>query len=172
MTKIVFTIGYEGSDIDQLVQTLKAVGVKSLVDVRAVPISRKRGFSKNSLRDRLADEGIGYVHLRGLGDPKPGRNAAREGRMKDFRRIFTAHMKTAEAIADLRTLMDLAGDTATCLLCFERDHTCCHRSIVMDHLTVEGYKCFNLCPDDPERYAKYSSKIPRRGARESIAAAE
>jgi uncharacterized protein (DUF488 family) len=42
-----YTIGYEGTDIDRFVATLKAVGVQLLADVRALPLSRKRGFSKN-----------------------------------------------------------------------------------------------------------------------------
>ena len=73
----VYTLGYEGTDIDKVVATLQAVGVKVLADVRAVALSRKKGFSKNALRTRLEAEGIAYVHLVELGDPKPGREAAR-----------------------------------------------------------------------------------------------
>lgn len=59
----IYTIGYEGADIERFVRTLKIVGVEQLVDVRAVPLSRKKGFSKNCLRDRVEAEGIRYVHL-------------------------------------------------------------------------------------------------------------
>ena len=71
-----------------LFASLKANRVKLLIDVRDVPISRKPGFSKTSLAQGLADAGIGYLHLKGLGDPKPGRIAAREGRFSDFCRIL------------------------------------------------------------------------------------
>jgi hypothetical protein len=74
---VVYTIGYEGTDIDRVVATLRTVGVTMLADVRAVAVSRKKGFSKNGLRERLEAEGNTYVHLVELGDPKLGRDAAR-----------------------------------------------------------------------------------------------
>jgi uncharacterized protein (DUF488 family) len=73
----VYTIGYEGTDIDKMLATLKAVGVDVLADVRAVALSRKKGFSKTALRTRLEAEGIAYAHFVELGDPKAGRGAAR-----------------------------------------------------------------------------------------------
>ncbi len=76
---VVYTIGYEGTDIDRFVATLKAVGVRRLADVRALALSRKKGFSKRSLAARLKAEGIDHIHLVGLGDPKTGREAARAG---------------------------------------------------------------------------------------------
>lgn len=68
---VVFTVGYEGTDIDRFVRTLKAAGVQQLADVRAVAVSRKPGFSKKKLAARLAEEGIEYLHFVALGDPKP-----------------------------------------------------------------------------------------------------
>src|SRR5690606_21613376 len=79
LMSIVYTIGYEGTDIDRFVATLKAVGVRRLADVRAVALSRKKGFSKKSLAARLEAEDIEYLHFQALGDPKPGREAARAG---------------------------------------------------------------------------------------------
>ena len=95
------TIGYEGSSIDEFLATLGAVGIDLLIDVRDVPISRKKGFSKSALASHLAHHRIEYLHLKGLGDPKPGRVAAREGRFHDFRRIFGVHLRTASAQADM-----------------------------------------------------------------------
>src|SRR5262245_4748176 len=92
-----FTVGYEGVKPADLFASLQARGVELLIDVRDVPISRKPGFSKTSLSQGLSATGIEYLHLKGLGDPKPGRIAAREGRYSDFRRIFSDHMKTAAA---------------------------------------------------------------------------
>jgi uncharacterized protein (DUF488 family) len=76
---ILFTVGYEATDIERFVKTLVSVGVKRLADVRAVAISRKKGFSKRKLAERLAEAGIEYVHYVDLGDPKPGREAAKSG---------------------------------------------------------------------------------------------
>lgn len=67
----VYTIGYEGTDIERFVQTLKAVGIEVLADVRAVALSRKKGFSKTALRNNLAEAGIEYIHLNALGTRSP-----------------------------------------------------------------------------------------------------
>jgi hypothetical protein len=84
----IFTIGYEGADPDRFVAALKGAGVASIADVRAVALSRKRGFSKNVLRDRLQADGIGYRHFIALGTPKSGREAARAGDAGTLRRIY------------------------------------------------------------------------------------
>jgi uncharacterized protein (DUF488 family) len=133
MTKL-FTVGYEGSRPSDLFASLQTNGVTLLIDVRDVPISRKPGFSKTSLAQGLEEAGIGYLHLKGLGDPKPGRIAAREGRFSDFRRIFTAHMLTTAAQQALAEAVVAASKAIACLLCFEQDHTNCHRCIVADSM--------------------------------------
>jgi len=104
--------------------------VAHVLDIRAVPQSRKPGFSKTLLGGSLAEIGIGYTHLRGLGTPKPGRDAARSGKAALMHEIFTAHMRTPEAQFDLQQARALTAAAPCCLLCFERDHTQCHREIV------------------------------------------
>lgn len=132
------TIGYEGSSIDEFLATLGAVGIDLLIDVRDVPISRKKGFSKSALASHLAHHRIEYLHLKGLGDPKPGRVAAREGRFHDFRRIFGVHLRTASAQADMVRGIEAAKGRMACLLCFERDHSQCHRCIVAEEMAQRG----------------------------------
>lgn len=140
-----FTIGYEGSRIEDFVQTLIDAGVTTLLDVREVPLSRKKGFSKSALRATLEANDIAYVHLRGLGDPKPGRMAARAGDYGLFRKIFNKHMKTATAQTELHIAGALAREGVVCLMCFERAHCECHRSIVANHLVdVTGLTVHNL----------------------------
>ena len=140
--KKLFSIGYQGANPPNLFATLRHEGIKLLIDVRDVPISRKPGFSKTSLAEGLASAGIGYLHLKGLGDPKPGRMAAREGRYADFRRIFNAHMMTTVAQQALAEAVIAASKSIACLLCFEQDHTNCHRCIVADSMARSGK--FNL----------------------------
>jgi uncharacterized protein (DUF488 family) len=137
MTKL-FTTGYEGSKPADLFAILQKSGVTLLIDVRDVPISRKPGFSKSALARGLDEAGIRYLHLKGLGDPKPGRVAAREGRFSDFRRIFSAHMMTAVAQQALCEAVAAASESISCLLCFERDHTNCHRCIVAESMAKRG----------------------------------
>lgn len=134
MAKHLFTIGYEGAEIGDFLATLMAHEISRVVDVRDVPISRKRGFSKNLLREALSEKGIDYVHLKGLGDPKPGRDAARRGDFSAFRKIYSLHLKTIDAQAALDAAQKLALDRVSCLLCFERDNKHCHRSIVASRL--------------------------------------
>lgn len=128
------TIGYEGAAIDDFVATLKAAGVAILLDVRAVPVSRRKGFSKNALMGALLEVDIAYAHLKSLGDPKDGREAARAGEYDLFRKIFMKHLKTAEACFGLKEAVDLVVSAPTCLLCYERDPSRCHRSLVADAL--------------------------------------
>ena len=80
-----YTIGYEGADLFDFLATLKHAEVSLLVDIRELPASRRKGFSKNALQENLESVGIQYIHLRDLGDPKEGRLAARTGNFKDFR---------------------------------------------------------------------------------------
>lgn len=137
MTKL-FTIGYEASKPSDLFASLQNNGVTLLIDVRDVPISRKPGFSKTSLAHGLEQAGIRYLHLKGLGDPKSGRVAAREGRFSDFRQIFTSHMLTAAAQQSLTEAVVAASKSVACLLCFEQDHTNCHRCIIAESMASSG----------------------------------
>ena len=129
-----FTIGYEGTTVDAVVTALRDAGVARLIDVRALPQSRKPGFSKRLLGGTVAAAGIEYTHLRGLGTPKAGRDAVRHGDVAAMHRIFRTHMATPEAQFDLAQARELTRRAPCCLLCFERDHTHCHRSIVAEML--------------------------------------
>lgn len=167
-----FTIGYEATDIDRFVSTLVSVGVQVLADVRAVPISRKKGFSKRKLEARLSDASIKYVHFVELGDPKPGREAARAGDYDLFNRIYNSHADSAVATNALYELSEIANGSATCLLCYERDPRTCHRSIVARRLeSIKPLMAFDLFADDPQRYVRHATKVPRFHPREGVAAA-
>jgi uncharacterized protein (DUF488 family) len=124
----IFTIGYEGATQPELVAALKAAGVARVIDVRAVPMSRKPGFSKNVLAAGLKEAGIDYVHLKALGTPPAGREAARKGRMAEMERIYAAQLDTPEAGAQAAQMIGLAEEKPSALLCFERDPAHCHRT--------------------------------------------
>lgn len=128
------TIGYETDTQDGVIARLKAVEVELLIDVRAVASSRKAGFSKTLLGNSLKAEGIDYLHLRPLGTPKPGRDAARAGRTDEMRAIFNAHLEAPEAQLALAQATDLAKTRRIALLCYEDDPNCCHRQIVAQRI--------------------------------------
>ncbi len=124
----IFTIGYEGATQPELIAALQAAGVRQVIDVRAVPLSRKPGFSKNVLAGGLKEAGIGYLHLKALGTPPAGREAARKGRMDEMKRIYAVQLETPEAGAETARMIASAEETPSALLCFERDPASCHRT--------------------------------------------
>ena len=134
ITKIT-TIGYEKSGFSDFARCLREAGVTRLIDVRELPLSRRAGFSKRQLQAGLAECGISYTHLRGLGTPKQGRTAARAGRMEEFQKIFAEHMRTEKAQVELKNAEALVKEELCCLLCFEADASCCHRAVVAKALT-------------------------------------
>lgn len=129
-----FTIGYEGATVKEVIAALTATGVKRLVDIRAVPLSRRPGFSKNVLAAHLVEAGIAYTLLKPLGTPPDGREAARKKNIKRLRKIYLDQLETTEAIAATAELLTLAADEPCCLLCFERNPEECHRSILIEEL--------------------------------------
>jgi uncharacterized protein (DUF488 family) len=167
-----FTIGYEGSDVDRLIKTLVNLKVEVLADVRELPLSRKKGLSKGALSERLGEAGIEYIHFRELGDPKPGRDAARSGNHSLFEAIFLAHLAKVPAQTALDKLLKLASQRLTCMMCFERCADHCHRSYLADEASIIGFDVFNLVADRPEKYLGNDFSIPRHHPRKSIAAAE
>jgi len=122
---------------DDSLDTLRAARTDLLIDVRALPRSRKPGFSRRQLAAGIEQAGMRYVHLQGLGTPKAGRDAVRAGRPDLMATIFRAHMRSDAAQADLALAVSLARETRACLLCFERDHRHCHRHLVAEMVAAE-----------------------------------
>lgn len=126
---VLYTIGYEGRNIEEFVVRLKEFGVTRLIDVREIPLSRKKGFSKTGLGQRLKDEDIEYVHYKALGSPSEIRHKLQEDWDYDY--FFEAFSNY------LAGRMDVVGEVyqhlsegINCLMCFERMPEQCHRSCV------------------------------------------
>lgn len=148
MQRALYTIGYQGAQIGDLINALRAAGIQCLVDVREAPISRKRDFAKSRLAAHLQDARIGYRHVRALGNPKTGRDAARAGDVESYRAIFSRHMESPPARAAVQEMAQLAAAERSCLLCLERDPRHCHRSIVADRITaLNGQQTKHLFAD-------------------------
>jgi uncharacterized protein (DUF488 family) len=128
-----FTIGYEKAKPDAVMAELKRAKVKLLVDTRAVAASRKPGFSKRQLAATLDENGIAYLHLQKLGTPDAGRQAARAGKLDTLWKIYARHLKTPEAIEAMAELVTIVkSGQSVCLLCYERDKDCCHRTRIAE----------------------------------------
>ena len=134
----IFTIGYEGATQAEVIAALRAAGVELLVDIRAVPLSRRPGFSKNILAAGLREAGIDYVGLKALGTPAAGREAARKGNQARLRDIYAGQLELPEAMVEAERLRDLAGERPTALLCFEREASACHRSLLLEMLFADA----------------------------------
>ncbi len=131
------TIGYEKAPQADVIGRLNAAGVELLIDVRAVAASRRAGFSKTLLSGSLREAGVDYLHLRDLGTPKAGRQAARAGRVNEMRAIFEDQLMTTAAQMALAHAIELSLERRVCLLCYETDPTCCHRLMVADRMAAQ-----------------------------------
>jgi uncharacterized protein (DUF488 family) len=131
----VFTIGYEQTTMADFLAALKGAGVERVIDVRAVPLSRRPGFSKNILAASLREAGVEYVHLKNLGTPKLGRDAAKKGDVATLERVYENQLELPEAQAEAAQMRDLATEKPSALLCYERDPAHCHRTLL---LAAEG----------------------------------
>ena len=127
----IFTIGYEATTMGEFIAALQEAGVERVIDVRALPLSRRPGFSKSPLRASLTEAGIDYVHLKALGTPASGREAARAGRQADLEAIYAGQLELPEAMAQGAEMLELAAERPSALLCFERQPSGCHRTLLM-----------------------------------------
>lgn len=123
---ILYTIGYEGQDIDEFISRLKEVGITRLIDVREIPLSRKRGFSKSALKQRLEDENVEYVHYKALGSPTDIRHKLRED--QNYNHFFEAFSNYLSGKMDvIEDVYQHLSNGVNCLMCFEHNHEECHR---------------------------------------------
>jgi uncharacterized protein (DUF488 family) len=134
MAPQLFTVGYEGRALDEMIAELVDAGVDRLVDVRELPLSRRPDFSKTALGDALRASGIEYVHVKAFGTPKPNRERYWAGDIEGGAAVYRKHLSNGSRSA-LVELADSLGDGRACLLCFERDYTECHRDVIVEALT-------------------------------------
>ncbi|OXS34003.1 DUF488 family protein, N3 subclade [Streptomyces sp. XY006] len=132
VTPGLWSAGYEGRDIDSFVASLLDSRIDVVADVRLTPISRKKGFSKTRLGQALAEAGIVYTHLRGLGNPKDNRAPFWDGRLDVGRARFRGLLRSDEAQSDLDRLAEQARQSRVAVLCFEKDESRCHRQVVLE----------------------------------------
>ena len=134
----IFTIGYESTTVAEFIAALREAGVERVIDVRALPLSRRPGFSKSPLGAALGEVGIEYVHLKALGTPADGRTAARAGRHSDMARIYAGQLELPEAIAQSAQMLALAEEKPTAQLCMEREPAHCHRTLLLNAVAPDA----------------------------------
>jgi uncharacterized protein (DUF488 family) len=132
--RLLYTIGYEKALLKDVVSTLAAARVATLIDVRDRPISRRPGFSKRQLAAAIEDAGMRYVHLQPLGTPPEGRLAGRRREWDRFWGIVEEKLARPEAELALQEAAEIAGAAPSCLVCYEADWQVCHRRRVAEIL--------------------------------------
>lgn len=144
--KTLYTFGYEGLDIDTYIARLIEFGIQTVIDVRELPLSRKKGFSKRAFEAALANAGITYFHVSALGCPKEIRDRFKQdSNWASYTKAFLAYLRTQGST--VRELAKMAKTTTTCLVCFEADFNFCHRTYVARAARDEGaLKVMHLLP--------------------------
>ncbi len=131
------SVGYERhKDHRAFAQHLSDVGVERLVDVRDLPISRRRGYAKKALDEAMAEVGIEYLHIKALGNPKPYRDMYKAGRVDEGRRCYE-QLLLSERRDALRDLVPLLSEKRSALMCVEHDPETCHRTVIVEVLRGE-----------------------------------
>ena len=157
-----FTIGYEKTKPDTMLDELKRAKVKILIDVRAVAASRRPGFSKRQLAAALDERGISYVHLQKLGTPAAGRSANHAGDMKKFWRIYEMHLETASAKEEMEKLVALVKSEGQFVLCTSAMWSAVTANASAKTCTSERG---GISPILPYRYFDYSAGCTVRRSR-------
>ncbi|MBI4337484.1 MAG: DUF488 domain-containing protein [Chloroflexi bacterium] len=140
-----FTIGYEGTRIEEFVRTLKATGVATVVDIRHGAVSiHKPEFSKGHLQQVLGSYGVDYIHRPELGVPRDIR--AKAAGKVDRRSIWEwyDHEVVPQFVGrSLHVFMNWA-DHPVALMCVEADPTLCHRHRLTVALERRGLRSYDL----------------------------
>jgi uncharacterized protein (DUF488 family) len=126
MRTALFTIGYEGRVVDELLGILAANNIDRLIDVRDLPLSRRRGFSKTPLGNAARAAGIEYLHMREAGNPF--RKIRHELELDDLLGRYRNHLDGADDAVD--NVASAVRGHRVALLCYEADSSHCHRGIL------------------------------------------
>lgn len=124
------SVGYERyRSVEDFARLLARAEVERLIDVRELPISRRRGFAKTALTEALAEEGVEYLHLRGMGNPKEFRDLYKSGQVAKGRAGYE-QLLTEDRFEDLRKLAETIHEKRSALMCVEHDEAVCHRQVI------------------------------------------
>ena len=128
-----FTLGYQAHTTSTMLRVLRENQIDLVVDIRQNPVSRKPGFSRYRLARILSTEGIEYLHYPCFGTPRSIRDRyCKNGDIPTALERFEEYLDTRQQC--VKTFLRRVSGRKFCLVCFERDHMCCHRSIVAKKL--------------------------------------
>jgi len=137
--KFVYSLGYEGKDIDEYIFTLLQNGVTLLCDVRKNPLSMKFGFSKSQLKSFCESVNITYRHFPEFGIETEKRKGLENA--SDFKNLFDNYEKNIlpKKAKEIQDLLDtVAGYERAAFTCYEADADMCHRSRLIKAAGVDA----------------------------------
>jgi|SRR5690554_4304968 len=142
----IWTIGHSTRTFDEFLKLLQSFKIKSLVDVRHYPGSRKfPQFNKDSLEKSLPKNNIEYTHLIDLGGRrKPNSNSKNDAWRLDSFKGYADYMATEDFKQALNTLKEIAAEKQTAIMCAEAVWWSCHRSLISDILKVDGWEVLHI----------------------------
>lgn len=149
-----FTIGHSTRSMEELLQALHAHGIRTLVDIRAFPMSRRLPhFNRESLEKALPEAGIEYVWMKELGGrrKKAHSESPHLALRNDSFRNYADYMLTAEFEQAMERLIGLAENSPTAYMCAERVYFHCHRLLVSDWLVAHGHEVFHIDDEKPPK---------------------
>lgn len=142
-----YTIGHSTRSLEDLVDTLQAHAIETLVDIRAFPMSRRLPqFNRESLENSLPVAGIRYVWMKALGGyrKKSREDSPNVGLRNASFRNYADYMLTAEFRTAMADMVTLAENSRTAYMCAERVYFRCHRMLVSDWLLAHGHEVMHI----------------------------
>lgn len=141
----VYSIGYEGKTIEYFTNELIKEDIRVLCDIRKNALSMKYGFSKNQLKFIVENVGIKYIHIPELGIESQKRQSLNT--KKDYDKLFGDYEKNtltemSEKLEELNKIF--ISNKRIALMCFEADHTSCHRSRTINALVNKHKKTLRV----------------------------
>ncbi|NGX84350.1 DUF488 domain-containing protein [Aequorivita sp. KMM 9714] len=155
----IWTIGHSTRTFDEFLKLLQSFNIKSLVDVRHYPSSRKfPQFNKDSLEKSLPENNIEYTHLIDLGGRrKPNPNSKNDAWRLDSFKGYADYMATEEFKQALNTLKEIAAEKQTAIMCAEAVWWSCHRSLISDILKVDGWEVLHIMSENKATEHPYTA---------------
>jgi uncharacterized protein (DUF488 family) len=162
----IYTIGHSTRSLDDLVAALQAHDIKTLIDIRAFPMSRRLPhFNRESLEEALPTSGIAYVWEKRLGGrrKKTRENSPNFALRNDSFRNYADYMLTDDFKAAMKDAILLSEQNPTAIMCAERVYFQCHRMLVSDWLALHGHEVLHIDATGPTRPHKPLPEARRQG---------
>lgn len=150
MSNAIFTIGHSTRPVDKFINLLEIFNIEMVADVRTIPKSRHNPqFNLDDLSDALETQGIGYVHLAGLGGLRQTTiESINTGWENPSFRGYADYMQTLEFVTSLEQLIAIANEKVTVVMCAEAVPWRCHRSLIGDALLIRGFNVEDIISDN------------------------